>query len=108
MTEDEYFSSQNELYQQIAKTLIQNTPENWSQILLTLEHEEDDLEGSSLEHMLENPEIRNSSIMPPDELYEYTFSLFDLFKNHEKAFKKALIKVYEVEGKWKIETNYEY
>ena len=108
MTEDEYLMAQNNLYQKIASTLIEYTPETWSYIELILKHVVDENNNESLSHIISNPNLNNESIMAPEEIYEYTFALYDLFRDYKGPFKKALIKVYEVDGKWKFESDYEY
>jgi hypothetical protein len=94
----------------IVNALISATPDTWKIIVLDLEFIPPPEGGfESVSHTISTPEGHRELVMATDEIFEQTFKLTELFKNHAKQWAKARYTVTERDdGTWHYAAHFTY
>jgi hypothetical protein len=92
----------------IVNSMIESTPETWSQITLTLVRESNSSGVGNFTHELSSPE-GHAPVGPAESLFEATYQLDELFHTHgERLFTKAIYRANAVGDGWSYHAEFEY
>lgn len=94
---------------EIARLLTEAIPESWASAVLDVEFVEQ-LDGThGFVHRITSPQRYRDLVSPPDELYELTLRLFDLFSRAGRPWRKVRYGVSAAQdGAWDYRVHFEY
>jgi hypothetical protein len=94
---------------EIAEWLISVLPESWRSGLLEIQYvplAEDEI---GLAHKITNPDGSPGPVSPPDEIYEASFRLYDLFVRSGHPWRRVEYLVTQAAGgAWEMQASFEY
>jgi len=95
-----------EILKRIGGALIQAIPESWTDATLRVEVRTD-AEGTSITHSIKSAK-RRDIVMGSDDLFAATRELQLFSEQAEEPWTTFEMQVYEKDGQWKFEINFEY
>ncbi len=92
----------------IVNAMIESTPENWQEIVLTLTRPPTETGVGNFSHELSSPE-GHAPVGPADTLYDATYALDDLFQSVPGGrLVKAVYVAKAKQSGWSYESQFEY
>ena len=105
--DDEFFSQQGLILNQLTHALVEATPECWNEAKLELEASDE-----GLGHVITSTENPDAIVTPTDEIFAQTMALQDLFISKSRPFKTATIQILRRDRdgleSWKLKVAYTY
>ena len=104
MNDELFFSEQGEILKALAAALINATPDDWLDFMLSLEVTD---EGCG--HTITSEQHPDDIVAATTDVFDSTSRLEDLFKRRGEPWKRAIIRVWQTpDGKWKFSGTYGY
>lgn len=94
---------------EIARLLTEAIPESWASAVLDVELVRQDDGSDGFVHRITSPQGYRDLVSPPDQLYELTIRLFDLFSRAGRPWRGVRYGVSAAEdGAWDYHVHFEY
>jgi len=94
---------------EISKWLISVLPESWRSGALEIQFVPLAEGGIGLAHKIRNPEGNQGPVSPPDEIYDASFRLYDLFVRSGHPWHRVEYLVTQAAGgAWEMQARFEY
>ena len=94
---------------EIGELLISVLPSSWRSGTLEIQFVSLPEGDIGLSHKIINPDGRSEPVSPPDEMYEVSFRLYDLFLKSGHPWRRVEYFVAETnDGAWELKASFEY